>query len=83
MIVIMIHVNVHPPPPAPFTSRGGLLVIALCLCTGGHLPQSRATTEIVRAATMFSLLKYFFTYSAIIAMKFGHYIPEGLKMMIL
>ena len=32
---------------------------------------------------MFSLLKYFFTYSAIIAMKFCHYIPEVLKMMIL
>ena len=30
--------------------------------------------QIVRAATMFSLLKYFFTYSAIIAAKFGHYI---------
>ena len=48
-----------------------------------HLPQSRATNEIVRAAIMFSLLKYFFTYSAIIAIKFGHFIPEGLKMMIL
>ena len=33
------------------------------------LPQSRATTEIVRAAITFSLLKYFFTYSAIIATK--------------
>ena len=49
----------------------------------GHLPQSRATTEMVRAAIMFSLLKYFLTYSAIIAMKLGHYIPEELKMMIL
>ena len=48
-----------------------------------RLPQSRATTEIVRAAIMFSLLKHFFPYSAIIAMKFGRYIPEGLEMMIL
>ena len=47
------------------------------------IPQSRATTEMVRAAIMFSLLKYFLTYSAIIAMKLGHYIPEELKMMIL
>ena len=35
------------------------------------------------AVIMFSLLKYFLAYSAIIAMKFGHLIPEGLKMMIL
>ena len=31
---------------------------------------------------MFSLLKYFFTYSAIIAMKFCHYIPEVFKMIL-
>ena len=30
------------------------------LFVDGHLPQSRATTEKVRAATMFSLLKNFF-----------------------
>ena len=50
---------------------------------GPVLVETFFTNEIVRAAIMFSLLKYFFTYSAIIAMKFGHYIPEGLKMMIL
>ena len=38
-----------------------------------HLPLSRATTEILRAATMFSLLKDFVTYDAVIAMKFCYY----------